>query len=97
MSRITESARGVACQIRLYGVCNHDPATTVWAHANGSAAGKGVGMKAPDLLGAYACSACHDAYDRRTHPAGYTRQEIELAFWHGHARSLCQLIERGLL
>jgi hypothetical protein len=84
------------CQIRLPGVCNHNPETTVWAHGNGSAAGKGIGMKANDLLGAYACSACHDVYDRRQ-PTQMQRVEVELAFWEGHARSLLKLIEKGIV
>jgi putative nuclease YbcO-like protein len=98
VSKITESARGEACTIRLVGICNFDPATTVWCHANGSAAGKGIGMKSHDLLGAYGCSACHDAYDRRSlTSARYSREQVELAFWQGHARSLLLLIEKGIV
>ena len=95
MSKITQSARGEECQIRLPGVCNGDPATTVWAHANGSAAGKGIGMKSPDLLGAYACSSCHDEIDRRTRKM--ERDYVKLAFCEGHFRSLRKLIEKGLV
>lgn len=100
MSTITESARGEECQIRLIGICNRDPATTVWCHANGSAAGKGIGMKSHDLLGAYGCSACHDAYDRRqfmTARPNYSREQVELSFWQGHARSVLLLIEKGIV
>jgi hypothetical protein len=68
----------------------------VWCHANGSAAGKGIGMKSHDLLGAYGCSACHDVLDRRV-PTDMPRVEVELAFWEGHARSLILLIERGII
>src|SRR5574341_2078310 len=97
MSKIRESANGMPCQIRLVGICNHDPQTTVWMHANGSAAGKGIGMKSHDLLGAYGCSACHDIYDRRALlPAAYTREMVELAFHEGHQRSLLILIEREI-
>lgn len=94
MSKITKSARGEDCQIRLPGICNHDPETTVWAHASGSAAGKGIGMKAPDILGAYACYACHMAVDGQTK---VPRHEVRLAFWEGHARSVIKLIEKGLI
>lgn len=94
MSKITESARGQECQIRLPGVCNFNSETVVWAHANGSAAGKGIGMKSPDILGAYACSACHDAVDGRT---TIPRREVRLAFWEGHARSVRILLEKGLI
>ncbi len=97
MSKITESARGEDCTIRIPGICNFNPSTTVWCHANGSAAGKGIGMKSHDLLGAYGCSACHDAYDRRVQRLTYSREQIEIAFWQGHARSLVKLIEKGLI
>lgn len=96
MSKITESARNEACTIRLETHCNFDRATTVWAHANGSAPGKGIGMKCNDLLGAYACSACHDVVDRRV-PTHLPRLEVELAFWKGHARSVVILIEKGIV
>lgn len=96
MSKIRQSARDEVCQIRLPGICNHDRATTVWCHANGSAAGKGIGMKSDDLLGAYGCSSCHDVYDRRM-PTTIPRVAVELAFWEGHARSLVILIEKGII
>ena len=97
VSKITKSARGEQCQIRIPGVCNRNPETVVWCHANGSAAGKGIGMKSPDLLGAYGCSACHDVYDGRDMRYGYMREEVDLMFWEGHARSLRILIEKGLV
>lgn len=98
MSKITESARDAECQIRLPGVCNFNRATTVWMHANGSAAGKGMWMKSHDLLGSFGCSDCHDVYDRRRPvPAAMTWEYVELAFWHGHARSLVLLVECGLI
>ncbi len=96
MSKITESARGMECQVRIPGICNGNPETVVWAHANGSAAGKGIGMKSPDPLGAYACSACHDEVDRRTWFV-LDRALVRLCFWEGHARSLRILIDKGLV
>ena len=98
MSRVRESARGEQCLVRIPGWCNADPATVVWIHANGSAAGKGIGMKSHDLLGAYACSNCHDIVDRRRPtPQGMTREEVELCFHEGHQRSLLRLIEKGIV
>lgn len=96
VSKIRDSANGVPCQIRLPNICNFDSNTTVWCHGNGSAAGKGLGMKSHDLLGAYGCFKCHDVYDRRV-PTELSRVEVELAFWEGHARSLVLLIERGII
>ncbi len=85
--------------MRFYGVCNHNPETTVWGHANGLAAGKGMGKKSPDPLGAYLCSACHDLYDRRTPmPQGQcTWSDVEAAFMRAHQRSFLKLIEKGLV
>lgn len=99
MSKITESAKGETCHIRIPHVCNWNADTVVWCHANGSAAGKGLGMKSHDLLGAYGCSACHDAYDRRDLRVGalFSREQVELCFWQGHARSLVKLIEKGII
>lgn len=98
MSAIRRSARGQECQIRIPGVCNRNNETVVWAHANGISIGKGIGQKSNDLLGAYACMACHDCYDRRrSPPAGWTRVDVEHAFWEGHARSLVLLAESDLV
>lgn len=102
MSKITESARGAVCELRIPFVCNHDRATTVWCHRNG-AAFKGVGLKSEDVLGAYGCSACHDVYDRRVPiprqaaAMEVTRATVDQCFSDGHARSLLRLIELGIV
>lgn len=62
MSKYRKSARGQECQVRIDGICNGNPETTVLAHLNGG----GMGMKQPDIFGAFACSACHNEIDRRT-------------------------------
>lgn len=95
MSKITSSANGQRCQIRLTGVCTDR--NVVWCHAIGQAAGKGIGMKVPDLLGAYGCCACHDLYDRRAKAGHLTRMEIEHAFYEGVMRSQRILIDEGLV
>lgn len=79
MTPIRKSARGEDCTMRIVGICNQDPATTVWAHSNQSQDGKGMGIKARDVEGCYACSACHEFYD-----GGYAR--------YGAARCLAQAI-----
>lgn len=61
MSKLTESAKGQECLIRVPGVCNYDPSTTVLAHLNGG----GMGMKHNDLFGSFACSDCHNFVDSR--------------------------------
>jgi hypothetical protein len=98
MSAITKSAKGELCLIRIPGICNHDRETTVYCNANGSAAGKGIGMKSEDELGAYGCYACHMVVDgQRKPPEGWTRTDVRLAFWEGHARTLPILKRKGLL
>jgi hypothetical protein len=61
--KVLRSAKGQPCSARFPGICNADPATTVWAHLNGAAFGKGMGIKAHDVLGFHACFACHSYYD----------------------------------
>lgn len=57
-------AQGQPCMVRIPGVCNGNPETTVLAHIRrGNVAG--MGQKPPDLCGVWACSACHDVMDRR--------------------------------
>ena len=96
MSAIRKSARGEQCSVRIPTICGGDPETVVWAHANGSAAGKGIGMKSPDLLGAYCCGPCHDVVDHRA-TSPFNRAEIKAMFADGHYRSLRILIEKGLV
>jgi hypothetical protein len=98
MSKIRNSARGQECQVRIIGVCNHNSETVIWAHPNNGAAGKGMGMKALDPLGAYCCSACHDVYDKRMpRPVGMRADDVDISFHEGHQRSFVMLAEKGLV
>lgn len=96
MSRITQSARGEECQVRIPGVCSHDNEKTIWSHARWGAGGRGRSIKAIDLAGAYCCTDCDAAYDgqRKTQ---YTRQEIDIDWFMGHMRSLVILQQKGLV
>ena len=58
-------ARGEACRLRIPGVCNRDPETTVLAHLR-MFGWAGTGEKPEDYLAVFACSACHDVLDRRS-------------------------------
>jgi hypothetical protein len=62
-SKVLNSARGQPCAARFPGICNGNPETTVFAHLNGAAFGKGGAIKAHDVLGFHACAACHAYYD----------------------------------
>lgn len=81
--------------VRIPGICNHNSETVVLAHVR-IAGVSGMGLKSPDLLGAWACSACHDAIDRRAH-TDLDRDHVRLAHLEGMARTLAQLNREGLL
>jgi hypothetical protein len=95
---IRDSARGEECRIRLVGVCNCNPETTVWCHLPISEAGRGGALKGLDELGCYGCSACHDVVDGRApRPPGMTRESVLLDFLFGMARSFVRLKQKGLV
>jgi hypothetical protein len=95
VSKITESARGQNCTVRLPG-CSFDPATTVFAHISGVRFGHGTGIKTK--LGAYACHKCHDLLDSRMpRPPGMTKQDVKLAHFEGMAETMLRLDEKGLI
>lgn len=77
--------------VRLVGICNRDPSTTVLAHVR-LAGITGMGMKADDLLAAWACSECHRI----------TEQEkgddyIQRCFLEGVLRTQNELLKAGVL
>jgi hypothetical protein len=81
--------------VRIPEVCNYNSETTVLAHYR-LAGVSGIGMKSPDILGAWACSACHDAIDRRAH-TDLDRDYVRLLHLEGMARTIAQLNREGLI
>lgn len=65
---LRKEAKGRDCQVRLPGICNFNPETTVLAHYRMDT---GIAKKPSDKRGAWACSACHDEIDRRTRILDY--------------------------
>lgn len=94
MSKLRAAAKGRDCQVRIHGVCNFDPATTVLAHLN-MAGISGRGLKAPDQLGAWACSECHRCIDSRGNSHGLEKDWIQICFLEGMARTQYILIKEG--
>ena len=86
-TKLRESARGQPCHLRLPGVCNGDPETTVLAHIRRGGT-SGMGQKPPDICGVFACSSCHDAMDKRSNMGGYTTRKIDAAILEGQQRTL---------
>lgn len=79
--------------VRLTGICNHDPNTVVLAHIRMMGI-SGMGLKADDLIGAWACSSCHDAIDRRSH-TDLDRDFVKLAHLEGVMRTISILRREG--
>lgn len=91
--RIRESARGRECQVRLPGICNRNNDTVVLAHVR---LNTGAGRKESDLLGAFACSSCHDEADRRTRHIA-SLDVVKAAFYEGVFRTQQILMDEGLV
>lgn len=91
--KLRKEARGRDCMVRLVGICNHNPETTVLAHVR-MAGISGMGLKADDLLGAWACSSCHDAIDRRQN-TDLDRDFVRLAHLEGVIRTITVLRREG--
>ena len=92
VSKIRKSAKGEECQVRIPGVCNFNPETTIFAHKGGA----GMGLKSNDIHGAYCCSACHDVVDGRK-SSRYLKDAVELMFYDGIFRTQLILIEKELI
>lgn len=94
MSKIRKAARGEPCLMRIPGVCNGNPETTVLAHIRGSG-NAGKGMKPPDVSGVFACSACHDVIDRRE--GALRAPVIEIDILYAMLRTHDRLRQMGLV
>lgn len=90
MTDLTKLARDRECLIRIPGVCNGDRETTVLCHIRMIGV-SGGGLKAPDLLGAHGCSACHAVVDGQT-KSEYGPGERRLLLLEGMARTQAWLI-----
>jgi hypothetical protein len=73
--KLEKLARGQDCYMRLPGVCNGNPETTVLCHIRRGNLG-GTGLKPLSLFALPMCSDCHDTYDARRR-AKYSRTELD--------------------
>lgn len=92
--RYSRFARNAPCQVRVPGICNANPETTVGAHYRSISLGAGIGIKPQSFLCAHACSACHDAIDGRVKTV-FTRDELRLMHAEGVMRTQVYLVHRG--
>ncbi len=89
---LTRSAKSEACV-----ACGAEDGTVVWAHSNEQEHGKGLGIKAHDLLGNYLCLECHRFYDLW---GGFSGAERRTWFREQYPKTmvrLCEKLARGEL
>ena len=87
-------AKGQECMLRLPGICNGNPETTVLAHIRRGF--YGMGIKPVDWAGVWCCSSCHDAYDRRSQ-AGTQRSDLDAEMLRALCQQLAKYVEMGVL
>lgn len=92
---LRKAARGRECTIRIPGVCNFNPETSVLAHYRLSDL-CGTGIKPSDLTGAIGCDNCHAAVDGRL-KTEYSHEELRLMHVEGVLRTLDIWEREGLI
>jgi len=93
---IRQAARGENCTVRFPG-CENRRDTVVFCHSNYNEDGKGMGRKADDIYGVFACHHCHDVLDKRKTIQLVTNEVIRDFFHAGLKRTWRRLIERGII
>lgn len=87
MTDLRREAIGRECQIRLEG-CKTGPCCLCHWRQSGIS---GMGMKSPDLIGAWGCASCHDKVDTtHRHDPG-----VQLDFARAVFRTQAKLISEG--
>jgi len=87
---LRNNARDQPCMVRVPGVCNGNQQTVVLAHYR-LAGVSGMGIKGPDVIGAYACSACHAHIDSHHDDA------TKVMHLEGMVRTINLLVKAGHL
>lgn len=87
--KLLRSAEGQACVI-----CG-SIGTTIAAHANSVALGKGTGIKAPDYYAVHLCQVCHDLYDGRL--GKLSKEEKEDMWMQAFLRTVARWFDQGIV
>lgn len=91
---LRNEARGRECQVRS-PVCSAIPEQTVLAHVR-MAGLSGMGIKAPDLFGAWCCAPCHQLVDTgRYGDTELMRDDRDLLLLKGMVRTQAALLREG--
>jgi hypothetical protein len=78
--------------VRLPGICNFNPETTIAAHGNGA----GIARKKIDLISAHCCSACHAVIDGHV-KSDLSPEEVKIYHYEGIFRTQELLHSQGLI
>ena len=91
LEKLRKSARGQTCTFQIPDICNHNPETTVLCHIDSEY--KGMGIKSPDYIACFGCSACH------THIDSHQLPEIDRLYYtmRGLHRTLRYWFDNGIL
>lgn len=87
-------AKGQECMLRLPGICNGNPETTVLAHIRRGF--YGMGIKPVDWCGVWMCSDCHDVYDGRQ-STDWSGEELDAECLRALCQQLAKYVEMGVL
>jgi hypothetical protein len=81
---LLEMAEKRPCLLRVPGVCNGDPDTTVACHSNASVHGKAGARKADDCYSVWGCASCHRWLDQPigVHGPTYDQKQARFALAH---------------
>ncbi len=96
VSKLRAFARNQGCTLRVKGVCNSNPETTVLAHVKSQGHGT-MGAKPHDLSAVHACSACHAWIDGEGARQGVTRDFIDALIFPALLETLNRVIDAGLV
>jgi hypothetical protein len=88
---LIRSAEGRSCALPECGSVG----TTIAAHVNSVALGKGRGVKAPDYFTVHFCQYHHDLYDGRT--GKLTKAEKDDLWNRAYVRTVARWFEDGIV
>ncbi len=86
-TKITKSARGECCSLRVSPQCTDEYGKVVLCHLNSNY--RGVAIKSPDIFGVYGCYYCHLLLD-----AGKVDYQDQL---RASQETQMKLMDKGLL
>jgi hypothetical protein len=96
MANLRQAARGRDCTIRT-PVCSFATEQTVLAHVRMSGI-SGMGIKAPDIFGAWSCAPCHVLVDAGQYGGvSLSPDERDLYLLRGMVRTQAILLKEGLI